>query len=228
MRNGTLSENTHFSVFIHTIVGFTMLLQSPLQVITATLDADVLGVLARRPEAFTIPQLSAMISSRSTEGIRKTLRRLAAQGVVNVESVGRTQLFRLNREHLAAPLIEELARLKETFIAKVAGELSQWPTPPQYGALFGSAARGTMGVDSDIDLFLLRPEGTDEEGFSHRAAELAEVASRWLGNDVRPLIYGVDEVRDSHTDHTVFTEIITQGEAIFGNDEALRTAVGHL
>jgi predicted nucleotidyltransferase len=202
-----------------------MLLQSPLQVITATLDADVLGVLARRPEAFTIPQLSAMISSRSIEGIRKTLRRLVAHGVVTVESVGRTQLFRLNREHLAAPLIEELANLKATFIAKLARELSQWPTPPEYAALFGSAARGTMSVTSDIDLFLLRPEGTHEEEFSHRTAQLAQVASRWLGNDVRPLIYGVDEIRDSQSDHAVLTEIITQGEAIFGNDEALRAAV---
>lgn len=202
-----------------------MLLHSPLRTITASLDADVLGILARHDQSFTVPQLNAMISSRSTEGIRKTLRRLVTQGVVDVESVGRTQLFRLNREHLAAPLIVQLADLRGNFITNLANDMLNWTSPPVFAALFGSAARGDMTPSSDIDLFLLRDEGVDPEEFAEHASRLTERASRWSGNDVRALIYGLDEVQSSPGAKSVLQRIAKEGEAIVGNREMFHTMV---
>ncbi len=60
----------------------------------------------------------------------------------------------LNRCHLAAEPIIAIANLRGQFITQLQDEIRSWNPPPPYAALFGSAARSAMRVDSDIDLVL--------------------------------------------------------------------------
>jgi hypothetical protein len=63
------------------------------------------------------------VPTRSIPGICNALLRLAEQGTVKMETVGRVLQFRLNRNHLAAPAIIALAQLQQAFIDRLAHEI---------------------------------------------------------------------------------------------------------
>jgi hypothetical protein len=203
-----------------------MQLQRPLGVISPTLDADVLEIMSRSEGPFTIPQIQAMCPTRSIEGIRKTLRRLVAEGIVDEGSAGRTNLYSINRDHLAFPAISSLSTMKQGFIDRLAAELSGWSNPPLYAAIFGSAARNEMGSSSDVDLFLIRPLGAPEEEWSDQLSELAGRASRWIGNDVRPLIFGEEEVAELSATEPVLQSVLRDGLPVVGQRSMLNTLLG--
>lgn len=173
-----------------------MRLQQPLATITPTVDGDVLAALARADQAFSARGLHRVMGRYSADGVRKALNRLAAQGVVSVEEVPPAKLYRLNRRHLAAPYVVGLSYLRDEFLKRLRERLSAWDPAPAYGALFGSAARGDMREDSDIDLFVVRPEGVDadDDAWVEQLHALVADVWAWTGNDLRPFELGVSEV----------------------------------
>ncbi|PRY35269.1 nucleotidyltransferase domain-containing protein [Umezawaea tangerina] len=194
-----------------------MELNKPLATVTPTLDGEVLAVLAKVDTAFTAGQLRRVLGHHSEEGVRKVLRRLARQGVVHVEKAGNAFLHRLNHDHLAAQHIIGLARLLETFLARLEERLESWPVPPVYAAVFGSAARGTMTVDSDLDLLLVRPDDADDDLWDAQVAHLVADVGRWTGNDPRPLQFTAAEVEARGVDEPVLRDVLDEGLTVAGN-----------
>lgn len=172
-------------------------LARPLAVITPTVDGDVLAVLARANASFTGRQVHQIARRHSERGVRNALHRLSAQGIVSRERVGSADQYRLNRAHLAAPYVEALAGLREELLRRLASEFEAWVVPPAFAALFGSAARGEMHVESDIDLLVVRPDEVDPDDPDWRseADALASRGTAWTGNDTRMLEFGVREAR---------------------------------
>ena len=150
-----------------------MQLNRPLATVTPTLDGDVLAVLATHDVAFTTGQIHRILSAFSEEGIRKVLTRLVAQGVVLADRVGNAFAYRLNDDHLAAEPIKALARLTSTFFTRLETHLGDWPEPPVYAAVFGSAATGTMTLHSDVDILLVRDRDASDTAWSDQVGELA-------------------------------------------------------
>src|SRR5438067_4464583 len=172
-------------------------LARPLTVITPTVDGDVLAVLARAEASFTGRQVHQVAGRHSERGIRNALHRLSTQGIVARERVGSADQYRLNRAHLAAPYVEALANLRHELLRRMAGELEGWAVPPDFAALFGSAARGAMQPESDIDLLVLRPDTVDADDQQWRTQldGLASNVTAWTGNDTRILEFGAGEAR---------------------------------
>ena len=164
-------------------------LSRPLSTIAPTLDADVLAVLAQHDATFSTGQLHRVLGRASEEGIRRVLHRLTSQGIVLRDRVGPAFAYRLNRDHLAAPHVVALAGLTTTLLGRLSDELAAWPESPVYAAVFGSAARGTAGVDSDVDLMLVRRDDVDEVRWDGQVARLTRQATLWTGNDTRTLQY---------------------------------------
>lgn len=173
-----------------------MLLQQPLTTVTPTVDGDVLAALARADQAFSARALHRVIGRHSADGVRRALNRLATHGVVTVEEAPPAKLYRLNHRHLASPYVVGLAQLRDEFVERLRERLSTWDPAPTYVALFGSAARGDMREDSDIDLLVVRPDGvdTDDEAWAEQLRILVADASAWTGNDVRPFELGASEI----------------------------------
>lgn len=188
-------------------------LQHPLAVVTPTVDGDVLGVLARAEASFTTGQVHRVLPAVSQQGIRNSLQRLVEQGIVLADRVGNAYAYRLNREHVAAEHVIGLANLMNAFLVRLSDELSAWDPQPTYGAVFGSAARGTMTSRSDIDLLLVRPAGADEQAWDEQAQVLASRATLWTGNDVRTLV--LDE-RATDFDETVLRDVRSHGLTVVG------------
>jgi predicted nucleotidyltransferase len=157
----------------------------PLQTVTSALDGDVLTVLATHDAAFTTGQIHRILGDFSEEGIRKVLARLVNQGIVISDRIGRTFAYRLNVDHLAAGPIVQLARIRSTFLTSLDELLATWAQPPVYAAVFGSASRGTMSADSDIDLLLIGDDGADDVLWAQQVADLSATVTQWTGNDAR-------------------------------------------
>ena len=192
-----------------------MELNRPLATITPTLDGDVLAVLAQHDATFTTGQLHRVLNRYSEEGIRKVLQRLTRQGVVRSQRVGNAYSYRLNRQHLAADPIIQLARLPRTLLERLEDRLNSWAIPPTYAAVFGSAARGTMTEDSDLDLLLVRADDTPIQIWDEQVADLVADVSRWTGNDIRPLEYTVSELTTAR-DEFVLRDVLEDGLTVAG------------
>ncbi len=160
-------------------------LSSPLATIAPTLDAGVLQVLAATTAGCTAAEVHRRLGRASDEGVRKVLARLVGQGVVLVETPARYPVYRLNREHVAAPHIEALTRVRSEIIEKIRSQVAEWRVEPTRAGLFGSFARGTAGSDSDIDVLLVRPEAMadpDEETWLSQLDALDQAIRAWTGN----------------------------------------------
>ena len=121
----------------------------------------------------------------------KVLAELADQGLVTVERLPRTDLYRLNRRHaLAEPLaklFELEPKLKFELFSLVARELKSRLLPVTEARIFGSAARGTMTATSDVDLALV----TSRESVATveaAAQEIAEKARERFGTRLNVLV----------------------------------------
>ncbi len=156
-----------------------------------------------------------MLNRYSEEGIRKVLLRLTRQGVVHSQRVGNAYSYRLNRQHLAADPIIQLARLPRTLLERLEDRLNSWAIPPTYAAVFGSAARGTMTEDSDLDLLLVRADDTPIQIWDEQVADLVADVSRWTGNDIRPLEYTVSELTTAR-DEFVLRDVLEDGLTVAG------------
>ena len=203
--------------------------QNPLAVISPTLDADVLTVLALAPESrFTTGQVQRLVppddhgTPRSIPGIRKVLERLVEQGIVASERAGRTVLYRLNREHLAADHVVALARLRGELLDRMRQALAGWRPPPVYAAMFGSAARGQMRPDSDIDVFVVWADADQASAGEAQTSAFADQVTRWTGNDTRLLIWTADEVRERAGREPVLGFIAEDAQTLCGNGAWLR------
>lgn len=182
--------------------------------VTPTLDGDVLAALARADASFTTGQLHRMLPAGSEDGVRRVLRRLAGQGVVTADRVGNAYSYRLNQEHLAAEHVVGLANLMSAFLARLTARLEAWDPQPVYAAVFGSAARGGMRLDSDIDLLLVRPDGADDDAWDEQAQALTAAMTRWTGNDARALVLDEEDVVPGEP---VLKDVLAHGLTVAGS-----------
>jgi predicted nucleotidyltransferase len=113
------------------------------------------------------------------------------QGLVDVQRLPRTDLYRINRQHaLAGPLGElfELEpKLKFELLYLLASELKARHLPVKEARIFGSAARGAMAARSDVDVALV----TSRESVAlveAAAQEIAELARERFGTRLNVLV----------------------------------------
>lgn len=132
-------------------------------------------------------------AGRSNTGVQHVLDRLVEHGLVNRGKVGRTFLYELNRDHLLAPIVEQMAEARNELIRRLREAIGAWEAPPVHASLFGSAARGDGDAGSDIDLLIVRPPDLDPEDAIWRGQldELAGRVRRWTGNNA-----GIAEVSE--------------------------------
>lgn len=200
-------------------------LARPLGVVTPTLDGDVLAAFALADTAFTVGQLHRILPEYSEDGIRRVLRRLTGQGIVSSERVGKTYLYRFNRAHLAAEPIAALAKLRGRLLGLIEKVLAAWEPAPVYGAVFGSAARSAMRVDSDIDLLLVRPDSCDRARWDDLVVTLTANITEWTGNDTRVLEFAESEVHAGKQE-PVLADVRDHGLTVAGSAAWLAQALG--
>jgi len=159
-------------------------LSQPYTAICPSLEGPVLEVLARTARPLTGREIARLSRRGSERGVRLVLNRLVEHGLVTAQEAGSASLFLLNREHVAANLVEGLLRLRAELIERIRREVHQWISPPVHVSIFGSAARADGDTASDIDMLIVRPQQIADEDAAWREQlhQLAEHIELWSGN----------------------------------------------
>ncbi len=198
----------------------------PFAAISSGVDADVLVVLAGSTKARSGREL-ARRSGRSNTGVQHVLERLVEHGLVNREEVGRTFLYELNRDHLLAPTVEQMANAHAELIQRLRDAISAWKVPPVHASLFGSAARGDGDTNSDVDLFIVRPAGVspDDRAWRGQVDRLAGLVRRWTGNHAGIAEVPEDELPRLRRDRPPAVEKV-QEDAVDLSGETIQRLLG--
>src|SRR5215207_3784514 len=172
-------------------------LSRPYRAVVSGVDGDVLVLLAGRNSALTGRQIADALGHRSQEGVRKSLDRLVAQGIVHRQPAGRALMHSLNREHVAAPAVLALASMRTTLWQRIRDALEAWEMPPVHASAFGSAARGDGTTSSDIDLLIVRPDevGFDDGRWRDQVDALEQQVREWTGNSASVVEQAEREIR---------------------------------
>lgn len=159
-------------------------LSQPYAAICPSLEGPVLDVLAHTIRPLTGREIARLARRGSERGVRLVLHRLVEHGLVSAQVAGAATLFALNREHIAASIVERLVRLRMELIERIRGEVQDWSSEPVHVSIFGSAARGDGNTASDIDLLIVRSEqvADDDAQWREQLHRLAEHIQRWSGN----------------------------------------------
>jgi predicted nucleotidyltransferase len=90
-------------------------------------------------------------------------------------------------------------------------------------ALFGSAARGEAGTESDLDILVVGPRdaSADHTTWREQLDALEADAFAWTGNDTRVIEYGDGEVVRRQGD-PLLDVIAAEGIALFGTLDVLK------
>ena len=157
---------------------------APASAVVPSLDAVVLGVLAGVTEPISGREVHRRARRGSNSGVQLILTRMTAHGLLDVIDAPPTRLYSLNRDHVAAPAALLLLDLRGQLFDRIRDTFAGWNPAPVAAAVFGSAARGEGGVDSDLDLIVVRPETVpdDHPSWSNQVYALERLVRRWSGN----------------------------------------------
>ena len=155
----------------------------PSDVVMARTTAAVLRVLAGADTAFSVRQ-AALIAGVSAPRALEIVDHAAARGLVLVEQAGRSRMCRLNRDHIAADAIVALVTLRQRMLATLTADIGGWAIEPLHASLFGSAARGDGGPDSDLDVLVVRGDDTPEAAWQEQMYASGQRLERRIGNRV--------------------------------------------
>jgi predicted nucleotidyltransferase len=159
-------------------------LSQPYAAVCPSLEGPVLDVLAHTTRPLTGREVARLARRGSERGVRLVLHRLVAHGLVTAQEAGPASLFVLNRDHIAASVVEGLMRLRAELIERIRREIEGWESQPAHVSVFGSAARGDGNTGSDVDLLIVRPDAVPEDDprWREQLHLLAEKIERWSGN----------------------------------------------
>ncbi len=169
----------------------------PIKSVIPSAQGEVLAVLARTTSSLTGRQIAGLTEGRvSQKRVSDILNTLTEAGIVTRQVAGSSYLHRLNREHLTADAIIELASIRDRMIGRIVDEVQTWNPPADGIWLFGSIARGDGGSNSDVDILAIRNDRVeaDEAGWLIQLDRLAQAVASWTGNDCRIVEYSADEI----------------------------------
>lgn len=174
-----------------------MHLAEPISSVVPSLHGPVLAVLARTSAPLRQADVHRLAGAGSYSGVRKVLLQLVEHGVAQEVPGG----FQLNREHLAADAIVQLASLH----GLLTDRLRQWAGEHdgvEFVGLFGSAARRDGDEGGDVDVLVVA--SVPDETRSRMRDELGERVLRWTGNDGHVQVL----------DRAAFSQLVDEGAPI--------------
>jgi predicted nucleotidyltransferase len=164
-------------------------LSEPGRGLTSGLTMPILRVVAGRSTPVTAAQLTRIAGAGTEAGTRRALERLAMHGVCVSDEIGGRVVYSLNYDHVLYDAVAALLNADRELSRRLKGAIARWDPQPQSAVLYGSAARGDGDIDSDIDLFLVRPilSGVRKRDWVRQAQELRRAVHDWTGNRLQIL-----------------------------------------
>jgi predicted nucleotidyltransferase len=186
-----------------------MNLSEPLDGLTSGVEAAVLRVLARADVGFSGRQVHKLANLGSTSSVHRALAGFVGLGLVSAEARPPSIIYRINREHALWPVIElGLAARSRVFdsIRRFCDE--DLPEALELTVVvYGSVARRESTVDSDVDLFVVYPDGIDEDAAADFSYQLSQQVERLTGNEAQIVAMS----------RTYLSQRVSEGDPLVGN-----------
>lgn len=142
----------------------------------------------------------ASILKVSHMSINRTMRELSEVNFVNFVTIGKAHLWKVNRKSYAFKVLSEfingVSRIKGPLDDLKNMILTNIPkTLIKKVILFGSVAKGTEKIDSDIDVFFLVKDSKGKEKLEFALEKLSNACLEIYGNRLSPYILTEQEVK---------------------------------
>jgi predicted nucleotidyltransferase len=190
----------------------------PLQALIPGATGRVLAVLAQTSVPLSGRAIADLAGVSPAQAAR-VLPRLAELGLAEQRQSPPAVLYALVREHVAAEPLMALSELDDALMRRLGERISQLEHPPVAVAVYGSFARRQARADSDIDVLVVRPTGTDEEdeGWHSTVGQIRATARRLSGNRVEIMEVAQDEVRNVvRSDRPLWKSIAREARLVRG------------
>ena len=166
----------------------------------------VLGILYGQVErSFYLNQL-VRLADMGKGTISRELEKLATVGILTTTKLGNQTHYQANPDN---PIFSELHSIvKKTFaiVGVLSNALQEILPQIDFAFVYGSVAKGSENVNSDIDLMLV----TSDLSYSELLEKL-EPAEKMLGRKINPTIYSKQELLDRITNKQSFiSRILSQ------------------
>lgn len=161
----------------------------------------------------------------SAPSCHEILKKLDARGLVLLRRVSNVHLYQINPENylvqnVYARLFEAEAAMPQQVEAAVRKALAE---PAESGVvslvLFGSMARGTAGLGSDLDLLVVIASKERLKALEPRVEILRDLLFKRFNIPLAPYIQTLSELRHKHAQKLpLIGEILKEGRTIYGKD----------
>ncbi len=141
----------------------------PIEAVIPGAQGRVLAVLAETTAELNLRTV-ARLADVSVAQASRVLPGLVELGLVERREVPPSSLFVLNRRHLAAAAVLQLARARETTLETMGTAAAGLDPLPVSVIVFGSFARREADEESDIDVVMVRRDEIDQEDGAWLAA----------------------------------------------------------
>ena len=193
-------------------------LSNPARAVSPSLDLAVLIVLAGTSRPLTGREVHRL-SGHSQRGVQQVLNRMSSHGLVDTVDAGSARLYTLNRDHVAADAVILLSDLRRRLFERMKIHMQHWTVRPVAAAVFGSAARGDGGTESDIDVLVIRPDDVarDDQSWTDDVDDLSHAIRRWTGNRASIIQATTSQVADMiDREEAIVEELATDGVPLTG------------
>jgi len=144
-------------------------------------------------KSFTTRELSKLIGVSHT-GVLKALGDLEEMNILHIETHGRANVVRLNKESFLAQHLQHIFKLERETVSHLVEDIRKSFNGFEAAsiAIFGSLVKGDEEPRSDVDLLIITK---DKNGAEERTGELQEKLAGKFGNSVSPHILSPGEFK---------------------------------
>mgnify|MGYP001582770662 CR=1 FL=1 len=161
----------------------------------------------------------------SAPACHEALKKLDARGLVHLRRVSNVHLYQVNPENYLVQNVfghqfEAEAAMPGKVVALVTKSLIDSPKSDVVSiVLFGSMARGTARLGSDLDLLVVLPTKEGVQTVEARVEHLRDLLFRRFNVPLSPCIQTLSELRHKHQRKLpLIREILKDGRTIYGKD----------
>lgn len=180
----------------------------------------VIDQLAMSETEYTRSGLAKKVAGKIGKSrVYELLEELTASGLVIERQLEGSKVYSLNREHLLAAPVLQLAATRGLFLERLQKTLSEWSPKPIAAYLFGSVARGSSSVQSDVDILVIRSDKVvgGDENWLRQVFDLELTVERWTGNNAHILDYSEKQWRELiFQQQSLAIEILSEAVTILG------------
>ncbi|MEA1904564.1 MAG: nucleotidyltransferase domain-containing protein [Candidatus Hadarchaeota archaeon] len=186
------------------------------EILNAKSDVKILRTLFKYPTKEFNENELARVSKVGQKTVNRAMPKYASYGMVSVRTIGKANVYTLNREHLIVKQLQSLFRVEKEAKSRLKRLLE--------GAfradkalisimLFGSIAKGEEEPTSDVDVFVLT---RDKERAKRKLEELRKKVMERFGNALSEYILTPQEFKKKRGTPIV-KEIMAHGELVLGS-----------